>query len=66
MFDEAEIKVPGGVFTVRTIDNSAENIYIQSVTLNGRPYTENYIDFKDMKAGNVLEFKMGPRFLTEK
>ena len=24
------------------------------------PYTENYIDFKDMKAGNVLEFKMGP------
>ena len=66
LFDEAEIKVPGGVFTVKAVDNSAENIYIQSVTLNGRPYTENYIDFKDMKAGNVLEFKMGPRFLTEK
>ena len=62
LFDEAEIKVPGGVFTVKAVDNSAENIYIQSVTLNGRPYTENYIDFKDMKAGNVLEFKMGPDY----
>ena len=60
LFDEAEIKVPGGVFTVRTVDNSEENIYIQSVTLNGRPYTNPYIDFKDIKAGGTLEFRMGP------
>ena len=62
MFDEAEIKVPGGVFTVRAVDNSPENIYIRSVTLNGEPYTENYIDFEDIKAGNVLEFQMSPDY----
>ena len=59
-FDNAEIKVPGGIFTVKTSGNSSENIYIQSVTLNGQPYTKPYMEFKDMKAGNVLEFRMGP------
>lgn len=59
LFDEASVKVPGGVFTVKALDNSAKNIYIQSVKLNGEPYTLPYIDFKDIKAGNVLEFQMG-------
>ena len=59
LFDEASVKVPGGVFTVRAKDNSSENIYIRSVTLNGQPYSLPYIDFKDIKAGNVLEFQMG-------
>lgn len=60
LFDEVTMKVPGGVFTVKAKDNSPENIYIQSVTLNGQPYSQSYIDFKDIKAGNVLEFQMGP------
>ena len=60
LFDKAGIKVPGGIFTVKAVDNSSENIYIQSVTLNGQPYTKPYIEFKDIVAGNVLEFIMGP------
>ena len=60
LFDRAEIEVPGGVFTVEALGNSGENIYIQEVTLNGNPYTKPYIDFKDIKAGNVLRFIMGP------
>ena len=59
LFDQASVKVPGGEFVVKTRDNSPENIYIQSVTLNGQPYSHPYIDFKDIKAGNVLEFQMG-------
>ena len=59
MFDNAVLKVPGGEFTIRAVGNSKENIYIQGVTLNGRPYTKPYIDFKDICAGNVLEFTMG-------
>ena len=60
LFDKAGIKVPGGIFTVKAVGNSSENIYIQSVTLNGQPYTKPYIEFKDIVAGNVLEFRMGP------
>lgn len=58
-FDKAEISVPGGKFTVVAHNGSAENIYIQSVTLNGAPYDKPYIGFEDIKAGNVLEFTMG-------
>ena len=60
LFDKAVLRVPGGEFTVVARDNSPENIYIQSVTLNGQPYTLPYIDFRDIRAGNVLEFQMGP------
>ena len=60
MLDKAEIKVPGGVFTVETEGRSAENRYIQSVTLNGKPYSLPYIDFKDINAGNTLVFTLGP------
>ena len=60
LFDRTEIKVPGGVFTVEAAGNSSENIYIQGVTLNGKPYTKPYIAFSDIKAGNVLRFEMGP------
>ena len=60
LFDKAGIKVPGGIFTVKAVGNSSQNIYIQSVTLNGQPYTKPYIEFKDIVAGNVLEFRMGP------
>lgn len=60
MLDKAEIKVPGGVFTVETEGRSAGNRYIQSVTLNGKPYSLPYIDFKDIKAGNTLVFTLGP------
>ena len=59
LFDEVVIKLPAGSFTVRAVDNSAENIYIQSVTLNGEPYSLSYIDYQDIMRGGVLEFQMG-------
>jgi putative alpha-1,2-mannosidase len=59
LFDEVVIKLPAGSFTVRAVDNSAENIYIQSVTLNGEPYSLPYIDYQDIMRGGVLEFQMG-------
>ncbi len=59
LVDKAEIKVPGGLFTVRTEGNGEGNGYIQRVTLNGQPYDKPYIDFKDMAAGNELVFYMG-------
>lgn len=60
MLDEAVIKVPGGEFTVTVSGRSDENMYIQSVLLNGKPYAKPYIEYKDIKAGNVLSFTLGP------
>lgn len=59
---EAAINVGGGkTFTVRATDNSAENIYVQRATLNGKPLTRSYIMFSDLKRGGVLELQMGPQ-----
>ena len=56
--DGAEITTEGGVFTIRTINNSKENIYIKSVTLNGQPHNLPYIMHKDIIAGGELLFEM--------
>ena len=61
LFDEATMNVGGGkTFTIRTLNNSATNIYVQSVTLNGKPYPKSYLTFQDIVAGGTLELTMGP------
>lgn len=40
-------------------ENSRENIYIQSVKLNGKNYSKNYFKHADLANGAVIEFKMG-------
>lgn len=52
--------VSGRDFTVRTVNNSAENIYIQSVTLDGKPYDRSYVTHGDLLRGGELVFTMGP------
>lgn len=60
LFRDAEISLPGGKFFRVLAENvSDENRYIQSITLNGRPYTRGYIDYSDIMAGGVLRFVMG-------
>jgi len=49
----------GKTFTITTKNASDENIYIQSVTLNGRQYTKNYISHADIVSGAKLNFVMG-------
>ena len=58
LFDRADIKVGGGIFSVIAHGNSDSARYISSVRLNGDIYTKPYIDFKDMEAGGTLEFEM--------
>ena len=67
LFDKASVKV--GVdgkgrdimFNVIAQNNSDRNRYIQSVTLNGKPYDKGYIEHKDITAGSTLVFDMGPQ-----
>ena len=61
VIDEATIAVHGGKsFTIVTKNNSPENLYIQSVELNGKPYSKSYITHPDIIAGGELTFVMGP------
>ena len=60
LFEEVTISPEGGKqFTIKAIGNSPENIYIQSATLNGKPYEKSYIMFDDIASGGELIFQMG-------
>ncbi|MBQ2588806.1 MAG: GH92 family glycosyl hydrolase [Prevotella sp.] len=49
----------GKSFTIIADNASSENIYIQSATLNGQPYTHNYLLHEDIMNGGELHFVMG-------
>lgn len=49
----------GNVFTVRAKGVNKENRYIQSVSLDGNPYSYSYITHKQIMSGGILEFVMG-------
>ena len=38
--------------------NSERNVYIKSATLNGLPFTTNYISHKDLVKGGLLKLEM--------
>jgi predicted alpha-1,2-mannosidase len=60
LFDKATLKLAGGKqFTVETVNNSADNIYIQSMQLNGKVYAKNYLLHSDIIKGGVLKVVMG-------
>jgi len=48
----------GNVFTINANNNSAENYYIQSTTLNSKTYTSNYMSFDDIQNGGTFQFEM--------
>ena len=49
----------GKTFTIIAVNNSSENIYIQSATLNGKPYPYCFISHIAIAAGGVLQLQMG-------
>jgi predicted alpha-1,2-mannosidase len=50
----------GRSFTVVAKNNSAQNPYIQSATLNGQPITRSWISHAEITAGGKLVLTMGP------
>jgi hypothetical protein len=51
----------GHTFTVTAENNSAENVYIQSATLNGKPFSKAWITYEQIIAGGTLDLVMGPK-----
>jgi len=65
LFDELTIKLDrhyyrGKTFTVKTRNNSAQNMYVQSATLNGKPLERAWLRHSEVVAGGTLELVMGP------
>ncbi len=61
LFGEASIKVgKGKIFTIKAENNSHENKYIQSATLNGKIFNRTWISQDEITNGGELVFQMGP------
>lgn len=61
LFKEVKIDVGGGKnLTIKTNNNGNENLYIQSIKLDGQPYYNREIPLRKIKEGALLEFNMGP------
>ncbi len=62
LFDKTSINLDNGkTFTVIAENNSADNKYIQSAKLNGKPYDKTYFSHEDILAGGTLTLVMGDR-----
>lgn len=62
LFERATIQLPNGkTFTVEAKDNSAENVYIQSARLNGKPLDRAWLTHSEITNGGTLQFEMGPQ-----
>ena len=48
----------GKTFTVLAEGLSKEHKYVENITLNGEPYTKNYITHEDIMKGGTLVYKM--------
>ena len=60
LFEEASLTLENGnVFTVKAINNSSENVYIQSVSLNGKNHSKTFITHDQIMKGGELVFEMG-------
>ena len=65
IFDRIDIRLDGhyyggGTFTIRTIDNSSDNRFVQSLQLNGKPLDRSYLRHSEIVAGGELVLEMGP------
>lgn len=62
LFTKVTITLENGKqLTIKANGNNSNNVYIQSATLNGVPYTKNYITHADIVNGGVLEFNMSDK-----
>lgn len=60
LFEETTLKLEKNkTFIIRALNNSKENKYIQSATLNGKPFNRTWITHEEITKGGTLQFKMG-------
>jgi predicted alpha-1,2-mannosidase len=59
LFKKLTINLENGkTVTINSANNSAENKYVNSLKLNGRPYQFNWLSHKELLSGADLDFDM--------
>ncbi|MEI2272109.1 GH92 family glycosyl hydrolase [Sphingobacterium sp. ML3W] len=62
LFEHSEFKLANGKkFTIKANHVNKTNIYIQSVTLDGKPLETSYITHEQIMSGATLVFQMGSK-----
>ncbi|MFT3845724.1 MAG: GH92 family glycosyl hydrolase [Lacibacter sp.] len=60
LFRKISIQLDNGKKILITAPGSSnQNKYVQSLTVNGKPYDKNWLNHFDLQQGAVLDFKMG-------
>ncbi|MBO9735586.1 GH92 family glycosyl hydrolase [Xanthomonas phaseoli pv. phaseoli] len=61
LFKQARVRLPGGgTLTVNAPQNSPQNVYVQSLKLNGKPWHKTWLPHAAFAKGATLDFVMGP------
>ncbi len=59
LFKKTTIKLTNGKqIEINAANNSADTRYISALTVNGKPYTKNWLSHHDLLKGGILDFKM--------
>ena len=58
LFDKVTVTRPDGKFTITAIGNGPDNFYIGSAKVNGKKWSHNYLNHKDLIGGAKIEFNM--------
>ena len=63
-FRRVDIQLKTGTFSVIANGVSAQNLYVQDATLNGKPLNSAVIHHADLQPGGSLVLTMGPAAST--
>lgn len=62
LFTKATVHLENGQdLVIRAPKNSAKNVYVQGLTVNGRPWTSTSLPHSLLAKGGVLDFRMGSK-----
>jgi len=62
LFRNVRLTMPNGkVLTIDAVNNSPENVYIQSATFNGKKYDKSWLSREALQQGGTLRFVMGSK-----
>ncbi len=61
-FDEMTLHLENGrTVSIKANDNTDDNCYVNSLTLNGKPYSKNYIKHSDLMQGAQFVYNMSAK-----
>jgi predicted alpha-1,2-mannosidase len=61
LFTKATVHLDNGAeLVINAPNNSRDNVYVQSLTINGEPWSKTYVPHSMLADGAVLDFEMGP------